>query len=234
MGRKKEKAKKGGGEEAKKSSGLSGCGGRAHVASQWGEEKSLKNAVIHCGFLEAFLTALEAEDAGLCGLTLFSKLETRHSAGSRLVEHGRELANGKKQGSPHYRSETVWEDGPASWMVKAKEAFIRKAAAVGQRELILNVGERNSQWAMLPGNDASVPYRRMKAVAEKLEGLGLDGASAMDTLESEAIEGKLLWLFQSMEAEDKRMKTQDESRKKAEAAAEAAKKAAEAQVKVRK
>src|SRR3989338_1151768 len=94
MGRKKEKGKKGGeeGKNGKKSSGPSGCGSRAHNASQWNGEKALKNAVLANGFLEAFLIALDAEDAGFHGLSIFQKLETRHCAGHRLMEHGRELA----------------------------------------------------------------------------------------------------------------------------------------------
>lgn len=226
MGKKKKKGDEE--QKKKKDSGPSGCGGRAHVAADWGGEKSLKNSVINCGFLEAFLTALDAKDAGLPGIEAFQKLETKHSIGPKLVEVGRELASGKRQGPPHYRTMEVWEDGPAAWMTNAVEAFSRKAVTNGQRDLIMKVGERYRQWALLPGNDASVPYRRMKAVADKLEGLGLGGSSVMEVLESEAVDGKLPWLFQSMDAADKKRQAEESSRKKAEAAAEAARKAAEA------
>lgn len=225
MGKKK---KDDSGQKKKKDSGPAGCGGRSHTASSWGGEKSLKNSVINCGFLEAFLTALDAEDADLPGLEAFSKIETKHSLGPQLVEVGRELANGKRQGPAHHRTMEAWGDGPAAWMLKAKEVFSKKVMAGGLKETLLGVGERYRQWASVAGNDASVPYRRMKAVADKLDEIGLSGGSAMGAIENEAFDGKLPWLFFSMEETERRKKAKDDARKRAEAAAEAARKAAEA------
>ncbi len=240
MGRKKEKGKNGGEEQKKKdkSSGQSGCGSRAHNASQWNGEKALKNAVLANGFLEAFLIALDAEDAGLHGLSVFQKLETRHCAGHQLVEHGRELAVGKKTATAHHRTQAVWEDGPSAWMTAAKKTFVSKVnyryREVNPEKMLLDIGERYDKFAQAPGGDISAAYRRMDSVAKKLDELKLPGSVMLEKLETEAIEGNRSWLFQSMEAADKRRQAVEAKRNAEAAEKKAAEKAAAERAKVGK
>ena len=227
MGRKKKK----GDEEnkKKKNSGPNGCGARAHLASEWGGGKSLKNAVLNNGYIEGFVLACSAEDAGLRGLSAFHQLETMHCAGSRLVEHGRELTNGNRQGIQHHRTEMVWDKGPSAWMTKAKQVLINKFVDQPEdlEKLLIRIGERYDGFAQSPGGDISAAYRLMEAVAKKLDELKLAGSAALEKLETEAMDGKRPWLFQSMEAADKRRQASDAKRQADEAAKKAADKAAE-------
>lgn len=192
------KKKKKGEEQEKKKGSKKGAGNTDHKAG-WNAVKSLKNAVISNGYVESYLIALDAEDAGLPGLWNFQNLETGH-----------------------YDSNGKWEQGgPASWMVSAKEAL--KAKLSDPVALLMKIGSRYAGFNLCLQGDASMAHRRMVSVSCKLDELGLSGSRALGKLEGEAMDGKLPWLLESIkaealrnQAEEVRKASDEASRKQAE------------------
>ena len=186
MAKKKKK-----GEDQKKQKGSKGAGNANHKAG-WNAVKALKNAVISNGYVESYLIALDAEDAGLPGIWNFRKLENEH-----------ETSDGK------------WEPGTASWMVFAKEAL--KAKMADPVALLMKIGKRYAGFNLCLQGDASMAHRRMASVSYKLDELGLGGSLALGKLEGEAMDGKLPWLLESIKAEGLRNQAEDDRKASEEA-----------------